>query len=222
MASFFNLTLDTTPPVIEEISLNDGALYTTSPILTLTTELAWNEFYTGSYQMKIWGTSTADSEEAASWESYSDEKQITVSSEDGLKTIHVKVRDDVGNVSIEYTDSITLQTETPTVVVSGPDKSRISKVEGYNNAIISFTANVDFAEYKVCVVTTTSATEVSGVTIGTEHGSIATSGSDGNYKSNTPISVTINGEDLETASSGDGVKIIKVFVKTNEGVWSLA
>lgn len=38
----------------------------------------------------------------------------------------------------------------------------------------------------------------------------------------TPIEVTITGTDLETASSGDNVKIVKVFVKTEAGIWSVA
>jgi hypothetical protein len=35
------------------------------------------------------------------------------------------------------------------------------------------------------------------------------------------VECTINGADLEAASSGDGVKIIKVFVKDDTGNWSI-
>lgn len=42
------------------------------------------------------------------------------------------------------------------------------------------------------------------------------------YKKATAIDVTIKGADLATASSGDGTKIIKVFVKNAAGTWSVA
>ena len=119
-------------------------------------------------------------------------------------------------------DSITLNTTVPVVTVTGPDKSKISKVEGYNKSKISFTVDVAFAEYKVCVVPANSSTQDAGVLIPTDGGSINTSGADGDYPASTPIEVTITGTDLETASSGDNVKIVKVFVKTEAGIWSVA
>jgi hypothetical protein len=45
------------------------------------------------------------------------------------------------------------------------------------------------------------------------HGTTATA-------ADASISCTINGADLETASSGDGAKIVKVFVKDASGNWS--
>lgn len=74
----------------------------------------------------------------------------------------------------------------------------------------------------MCVVPQTNSTQESGRVIPTDAGSINTSGTEGNYEASTPISVTITGTDLETASGGDGVKIIKVFVKTEAGLWSVA
>ena len=47
-------------------------------------------------------------------------------------------------------------------------------------------------------------------------------GTAGGYKKATAINVTIKGADLATASSGDGTKIIKVFVKNAAGTWSVA
>ena len=83
-------------------------------------------------------------------------------------------------------------------------------------------SDVAFVEYKVCVVPTNSSEENAGTVIPTTGGSINTSGSEGNYPASEAISVTINGTDLATASSGDGVKIVKVFVKTAAGLWSKA
>lgn len=220
MASYFNLTLDTTAPSGLTLSINDGALYATSTAVKLTIGLS-DEVTTG-YQMKIWGIDGVDEEASASWETFAKTKSVNLTSGDGLKTVHIKVRDDVGNETEEVSDDITLNTAVPVVTITDPDKTKISKVEGFNKSKITFTCDVDFAEYKVCVVPQTSSTQDAGTVIPTTAGSINTSGSDGSYPKTTPIEVTITGTDLETASSGDSVKIVKVFVKTAAGIWSVA
>lgn len=220
MASYFNLTLDTTAPSGLTLSINDGALYATSTAVKLTIGLS-DEVTTG-YQMKIWGIDGVDEETSASWETFAKTKSVNLTSGDGLKTVHIKVRDDVGNETEEVSDDITLNTAVPVVTITGPDKTKISKVEGFNKSKITFTCDVDFAEYKVCVVPQTSSTQDAGTVIPTTAGSINTSGSEGSYPKTTPIEVTITGTDLEAASSGDSVKIVKVFVKTAAGIWSVA
>lgn len=220
MASYFNLTLDTTAPTGLALSINDDALYTTSTTVTL--KIAVADGVTTGYQMKIWGIADVADEGSASWETFATTKSVTLTSGDGLKTVHVKVRDDVGNESAEVTDTITLDTTIPVVTVTGPDKSKISKVSGFNQSVINFTTDVEFVEYKVCVVPQTSSTQDAGTVIPTDNGSTNTSGSAGNYPASQNIRVTITGADLETASSGDGVKIVKVFVKTASGLWSVA
>lgn len=220
MASYFNLTLDTTAPTGLALSINDDALYTTSTTVTL--KIAVADGVTTGYQMKIWGIADVADEGSASWETFATTKSVTLTSGDGLKTVHVKVRDDVGNESAEVTDTITLDTTIPVVTVTGPDKTKISKVSSFNQSIINFTTDVEFAEYKVCVVPQTSSTQDAGTVIPTDNGSTNTSGSAGNYPASQNIRVTITGADLETASSGDGVKIVKVFVKTASGLWSVA
>ena len=141
---------------------------------------------------------------------------------DGLKTVHIKVRDDVGNESAAVTASITVNTAVPVVTITGPDKSKISKVSGFDVCAFSFTSDVDFEEYTVRVVPSTSSLNTAGTQIPVAGGSTNTSGTAGGYKKNTAINVTINGADLETASSGDGTKIVKVFVKNAAGTWSVA
>ena len=74
----------------------------------------------------------------------------------------------------------------------------------------------------MCVVPANNSTQDAGVIIGTTNGSQNTSGSDGSYPASENIQVTITGADLEVASSGDGVKIVKVFVKNAAGTWSVA
>lgn len=218
MASYFNLTLDTLAPSGLAIVLNDGATYTTSTAVTL--KLTLDDAATTGYQMKVWGTSAAASEADASWETFVASKSITLPTGDGLKTVYVKVRDDVGNESAAVSDSITLNTAVPAVTVTGPDKSKISKVDGYNSAAFSFVSDVDYEEYKVCVVPAANSIQSAGVVIPVTNGSVNTSGGSG--KANTAVNVTIKGADLEAASSGDGVKIIKVFVRNSAGTWSVA
>lgn len=158
----------------------------------------------------------------ASWETYTATKSITLIAGDGQKTVYVKVRDDVGNETSEVSDTIILDTKVPSVSITGPDKSKISKIATFNESRFSFTCDVEFEEYKVCVVPQTSSAQDAGQTIPTTAGSTNTSGSAGGYEASTPIQVVINGADLETASGGDGIKIIKVFVRNAAGTWSVA
>lgn len=218
MASYFNLTLDTLAPAGLAVQLNGDDIYTTTPSVELT--LTLTDSPTTGYQMKIWGVEGVTDEGSASWETYAASKSVTLPSGDGLKTVYVKVRDAVGNESSATSDSITLDTAVPTVTVTGPDKSTISKVVGFDMAVINFMSDIAFEEYKVCVVPATSSTQESGTQIPTTNGSVNTSGSAGGYEADTNIEVKINGTDLETASSGDGVKIVKVFVKNAAGTWS--
>lgn len=220
MASYFNLTLDTTAPSGLTLSINDGAMYATSTAVKLTIGL--DDEVTSGYQMKIWGIDGVTEEASASWETFAKTKSVNLTTGDGLKTVSIKVRDDVGNETSVVTDSITLDTTVPVVTITGPDKAKISKVTGFNKSIFSFMSDVEFAEYKVCVVPATLSTQEAGTLIPTDGGSSNTSGSEGSYPATTPITVTLMGADLETASSGDGVKVVKVFVKTAAGLWSNA
>lgn len=220
MASYFNLTLDTTAPSGLTLQINDGALYATSTAVTL--KISVSDEQTTGYQMKIWGIDGVADEGSASWENFATSKSVNLTSGDGLKTVYIKVRDDVGNESAQVSDTITLNTAVPVVTVTGPDKSKISKITGFNQSVFNFTCDVEFEEYKVCVVPANNSTQDAGVIIGTTNGSQNTSGSDGNYPASENIQVTITGADLEAASSGDGVKIVKVFVKNAAGTWSVA
>lgn len=220
MASYFNLTLDTTAPSGVSLLINDNDIYTTTRNVTLT--ISTSDGSTTGYQMKVWGIEGVDSESAASWESFAASKSVQLTDGDGLKTVYVKVRDDVGNESTTASDSITLDTAVPAVTITGPDKTRISKVSGFDKSVFNFVSDVIFDEYKVCVVPSSNSTQDAGTTIGTSGGSINTSGSAGDYPATTNIQVTVSGADLETASSGDGAKIVKVFVKSKAGIWSVA
>lgn len=219
MASYFNLTLDTLAPSGLSLVINDGAAYTTSAAVAL--KIAVEDADTTGYQVKIWGINGAEKEADASWQTFAATKNVNLTAGNGLKTIYIKVRDDVGNESAAASDTITLNTAVPAVTITGPDKSKVSKVSGYNSAAFSFVSDVDITEYKVCVVPAVSSLQNAGTVIPTTNGSENTSGT-GSYKANTAINVTVKGADLEAASSGDGVKIVKVFVMNAAGTWSVA
>lgn len=220
MASFFNLILDTTAPAGVTLSLNDDARYTTSA--SITAKIGCSDEDTTGYQLKVWGgVAGAATEAEAAWVNFSATKAIDLSTGDGKKTVSLKVRDDVGNESAIVTKEIILDTAVPVVTITGPDKSKISKVETFNVAAISFTCDVDFVEYKVKVVPTTASLQDAGVVIGTANGSTNMSAT-GEFADAEPINCTINGADLEAASAGDGEKVIKVFVRNAAGTWSVA
>jgi hypothetical protein len=219
MASYFNLVLDTLAPQGLTIKLNNGSQYTTSKSVTLS--IALSDTSTTGYQMKVWGINGAEAEADASWETYAASKSITLLNGDGLKTVYVKVRDDVCNETAAASATITLDTSVPAVTIVGPDVSRISKTAPKNVATFSFTSDVAFTEYKIKVVPSKSSLHDAGTLIGTTNGSTNMSAT-GTFKASTAISCKIYGKDLEAASSGDGEKIIKVFVKNAHGTWSVA
>lgn len=219
MASYFNLTLDTLAPQGLTIKLNNGSQYTTSKSVTLSIVLT--DASTVGYQMKVWGVNGAETEADASWETYASSKNITLLNNDGLKTVYVKVRDDVCNETAAASATITLDTSVPAVTIIGPDVSRISKTAPKNVATFSFTSDVAFTEYKIKVVPSKSSLHDAGTLIGSANGSTNMSAT-GTFKASTAITCKIYGKDLEAASAGDGEKIIKVFVKNAHGTWSVA
>ena len=226
MANYFNLTLDTTGPASPSISLESGATYATAQLVTAT--ISTSDSPTTNYQMKIWGdvdtshnANIQDSEGASSWITYSTSQEVKLSTGDGSKTVYLKIRDDVYNESSQADDSIILDTTLPVASITGPDLSKISKVTGKNVSSFSFTVDVIFDEYKVKVVASSGAAHDTGTQIPTTAGSTNMSGSAGDYPASTPINCSIYGTDLETADSGDGTKIVKVFVKDKAGNWSV-
>ena len=219
MASYFNLVLDTLAPQGLSVKLNNGAQYTTTKSVTLA--ISVSDASTTGYQMKVWGIEGVESESDATWETFATSKGITLSTGDGLKTVNVKVRDDVCNETTSVSATITLDTSVPAVTIIGPDVSKISKTAPKNVATFSFTSDVTFTEYKIKVVPSKSSLHDAGTLIVTVDGSTNMNAT-GSFKASTAITCKIYGKDLEAASNGDGEKIIKVFVKNSVGTWSVA
>ena len=225
MANYFTLTLDTTGPANPQIKIENGALYTTNQLVLCS--ISTSDSVTTGYQMKVWGnvdkthdTDVQDTEVASTWITYGTSKQVKLSTTDGNKTVYLKIRDDVHNPSAQASANIILDTDAPAVTISGPDVSKISKQTGKDEASFSFQVNEVFDEYKVKVVASSAATHDAGTVIPTTAGSTNMSGTVGSYPADTAINCKIKGADLETASTGDGAKTIKVFAKDKSGQWS--
>lgn len=227
MASFFNLILDTTAPAGVTLALNDDARYTTSA--SITAKIGCEDAETTGYQMKIWGSvDGAATEDDAAWVNFAATKEITLTTGDGKKTVNLRVRDDVGNEFITVTKEIILDTAVPVVTVTGPDKSKISKVATFNVAAISFTCDVDFVEYKVKVVPATTSLQDAGVVIGTTNGSTNMSGESWGVGIGTLIA-SFSQTPANTSRSfdiyddylvrGDGEYRISLFAQGTDGSW---
>lgn len=225
MSSFFTLTLDITSPANPSISFQSGSH---TPIQLVNVDISTSDIDTTNYEMKIWGNvdltfdgDVQDTEVNSNWISYSILKQIKLSSGDGLKNVYLKIRDDVYNESIIVTDSITFDPTGPIVTItSGPDVTKVSKVVGKNACNFSWEGNEIFLEYKVKIVPNGGSLENEGTTIGTANGSLNMSGT-GTFPASTPIDSKIIGDDLEIASPGDGIKVVKIFIKDQAGNWSI-
>ena len=227
MASYFNITLDTLAPSGNTFSINNADVFTNTSAVTAYFTTA--DASTTGYQIKIWGAvDTAENaniqtlEANSAWIAYSGSTAVKLSSGDGSKTLYGKIRDDVYNETAELSDSITLDTTAPVVTIStAPDVSRISKVAGKREVTFTWESDTQFDEYKIKVVSSSNALHNTGTTIGETY-STDMSGEALNYPATTGITSVIDGRDLETASAGDGVKVVKVFVKDDAGNWSVA
>lgn len=214
MASYFNLTLDTLAPTISAFTINNGASVTTSPSVTLQITCA------DAASMKIWGINGVATEGAASWETFSGTKSVTLTSGDGSKTVYIKVRDSVYNESSASSATITLSTALPEITITGPDVSVISEQSGKNVATFSFSSSMALKAWKVKLVPSNASAQDAGTQIGTAGGSTNMTGT--TLAANTSKECKIYGADLSAAAGGaDGTYIIKVFGQASANdLWS--
>lgn len=220
----FTLTLDTTAPQGASISINSGAAYATSQNVTLA--VTTSDTPTTGYQMKIWGdVDTADNaniqatEGASTFITYSATQAVKLSSGDGNKDLHCKIRDDVWNTTSQLDDSITLDTTLPVATISvAVSPAKISKIATKDTATFQFQADTHIQAWKVKVVSASGSLENTGTQIPTTAGSSNVTG--GALAATTNQTVTIKGTDLETAGA-EGANIVKVFVQDDAGNWSI-
>jgi hypothetical protein len=226
MASYVTITLDTTAPGGVVIDLASGADFTA--VRDIVAALTTTDGTTTGYTMKLWGdvdtaydSDVQATEGASNWITYAATKAIRLSTGDGSKTIHLKIRDDVNNASTEATDSITLDTTIPVATIqSGPTPAKISKQTGKRTSTVVWQSDSQYDAYKIKVVPATNSIHTAGTQIPTTGGSTNVSGSTANQPALTNVTSTIDGADLETAGA-EGANIVKVFVQDDAGNWSV-
>jgi hypothetical protein len=108
------IILDTTAPS-GSIVINGGAAYTNSTSVTL--GLLATDSGSGVYQMRF----SNDNASWSTWEAYSTSKVWTLTGGDSTKTVYVQYRDNLGNASGSFSDTIILDTTAPsgTIVING-------------------------------------------------------------------------------------------------------
>ncbi|MGB9911096.1 MAG: LamG-like jellyroll fold domain-containing protein, partial [Microgenomates group bacterium] len=107
-----DIFIDTAPPS-GSILINSGNEYTSSSEVILT--LNASDATSGVSQMIISENSDFS---GSSWESYTTSKVFSLSSSEGSKTVYVKFKDNAGNISAVFSDSIILDTSGPTGVIT--------------------------------------------------------------------------------------------------------
>jgi hypothetical protein len=104
------ITLHTTPPN-GNFSINDGALYTRVPTVTLTlnaVDVISVTHMRFSHHGTVW----------SEWESYVTQREWILELGDGIKSAHVQFRDIAQNVSTPFSDTLLLDTTSPTGTLS--------------------------------------------------------------------------------------------------------
>lgn len=227
MASSALLTLDLTAPDAA-VNIESGASITS----VLDVALAITSAAADKAQMKIYGDVSdtqapaeyRTTEANAPWISFAAAKTVRLAAGDGVKTVRVKVRDDVNNTSTEATDTITLNTAIPVIsILTGPSSAaggvppKASKQTGFDTWTLTFQSDVALDQWQVRLVTNATDSQSSGALI-PETGGSDTQGTA--LAAATSQTVTIKGVDLEAAgASGAGATgtqaRIKVFGRSS-------
>ncbi|MEW6102301.1 MAG: hypothetical protein AB1630_00545, partial [bacterium] len=129
------ITLDKTEPQ-GTISINDNATYTltTSVLLTIT----GTDSLSGVSQMEVVNGTTFSN----NWEAIATTKAWLLTTGDGVKTVSVRFKDNAGNISGGFQDTITLDTTPPTgsIEITGTSDEP-TKYTTINTVTLALTAN---------------------------------------------------------------------------------
>jgi hypothetical protein len=139
----FTIVVDTTPPT-GTIKINNDNQYTNSNQVTLNLQASDNVGGTGLSQMQF-------SNNNITWsnpETYATTKNPwTLTSGDGPKTVYVKYKDNAGNWSQSYSNTITLDTSAPAISIN-PVTTPTNQ-----NVTLSYTVSDNFTPQNEIIVT---------------------------------------------------------------------
>lgn len=113
---FDNTSVQDENPPVGSISINSGDSYTNSTLTSLSVQA--EEVFPDSGVTEMIICNVADFT-GCTWEGYIQTKEWTLLSGDGTKSVYIKFKDAQNNESIAYSDTISLDTTSPTVSVSG-------------------------------------------------------------------------------------------------------
>lgn len=234
MSSYINLTLDTLGPQNVSVVLNNGENATTSSTVRYT--VSCSDADTTDYQMKIWGTASHLTEADAQWQTFVSSDSFLISNSAGQKTVFFKLRDDVYNESATASATITYAKEYPSVkgLFVSPVKLSLMDKKNVTSGGFNFTETIDAVKIKIVSDVNASHDDPSNISIPTTNGSemwddfnvdsydISTL----DHEITIPVSMSvgfyINAKDISSVAPGDGVKIIKFFVRSAlSGLWSV-
>lgn len=114
------VTIDTMPPYLLSILINNGENETHT--LTVNLTLKATDYPSGVDQMSF----SSNGVDWSSWEHFKPTKSYTLPLGNGLKTIYFKVRDKAGNIASQVSDSI---------ILNIPESIIDTDNDGYNNTI---------------------------------------------------------------------------------------
>lgn len=220
------LTLDTAPPANPTLRLNDGEAVTgdRSALAYITVDESVDDVS----EMMIWGdvdpTGDPDiqpDEGDSSWVAFAGVTPLLLSDTSERKRIYARLRDDVGNETLAFSDYIDLDLDRPVLSITvGFDVEKVSKKAGFDEASFTWEPNVDLSEWEVRVVPYIYSDHTAGVILEDVAGSTNISG--GVALADVPVTTIIKGTDLEIASPGNSPKIVKIFGKSQStSAWSV-
>lgn len=137
------IRLDTTPPNALDFKIENGLEFTNSASVNL--NLSAQDHLSGveSFRIKI------ENGEWDPWQPFTENHTYNLSHQEGEKTLSVKFKDNVGNVSENLTASITLDNTPPNLEIISPENSQLdnSKI----NLKVKVNDNYNLKESKVKV-----------------------------------------------------------------------
>ena len=169
-------------------------------------------------------------------QTYVSSGSVFVDDTTGLKTIYFKLRDDVYNESATASATINYVKERPGIqgVFVSPVKLSLMDKKNVASGGFNFTETIDAVKIKIVSDVNASHDDPSNISIPTTNGSemwddfnvdsydISTLDHEITIPVSMSVSFYINAKDIASVAPGDGVKIIKFFVRSaTSGLWSV-
>lgn len=118
------------------VSINAGAEYTQGTGVTLTLSAVAVVGSVDSMEVRN------DAAFTGNWQAYATSLGWSLDATDGTRTVYVRFRDDTGNISSTYTDTIILDRQSPTISTRTPLSDAVNQSRSVN-AVVTFSENMD-------------------------------------------------------------------------------